>query len=357
MNCNDSCVDAEEWDTAGYWYFFDPFHLAFTGLLIVALQTVMCLAVVGCRLRRFKEVAGGITFCAVAGTTFAFSQHYYLRQILLTSFVCLWAIRLAAYLCYRQTVLEEEQRDMLVQLQATTVIGKEDDQPPSFSAQRKWARLLVFWTFQAFWAFIVSIPLVLSNSPVMDHLHVAGMPADQPLYVTDLDIMGIVMWAVGFLIEFCADCQKFRFRRKPSNEDKFCDDGLWTWSRHPNYFGELLQWWGIFVMYSQLISERRRWMWLGLCSPLAVSGAILFLSGMPPQEQSAHLRYGHDEDYQDYKYSTSPLVPMPPELYVKFPRFVQMCCLFELPLYDFLAKKPKTDSQPAKPARRLEMPY
>ena len=112
---------------------------------------------------------------------------------------------------------------------------------------------------------------------------------------------------VGFTFEVIADRQKSRF--KQAHPDRFIDTGLWAWSRHPNYFGEILLWFGIATIAATTLQG---WQWVTLVSPLFVTLLLTKVSGIPMLEKRADERWGTREDYQAYKSSTPVLFPRPP---------------------------------------------
>ena len=122
-------------------------------------------------------------------------------------------------------------------------------------------------------------------------------------------IIGIVVWVVGFAIEVVADQQKSIFKTTPANEGRFITSGLWAWSRHPNYFGEITLWTGIAIMALPVLSG---WRWVTLISPVFVVLLLTRVSGIPMLEARAEKLWGDDEEFQTYTQSTPVLIPRPP---------------------------------------------
>ncbi|MCF8379432.1 MAG: DUF1295 domain-containing protein [Bacteroidales bacterium] len=119
-----------------------------------------------------------------------------------------------------------------------------------------------------------------------------------------LDIAGILLWLIGFYFEAIGDYQLARFKSNPENKGRVMKSGLWKYTRHPNYFGEVILWWGIFlVAYSSPNGL------FGLLSPILVSILILFVSGLPMMEK----RYNGIPEYEAYKQKTSIFIPRPPK--------------------------------------------
>jgi steroid 5-alpha reductase family enzyme len=117
-----------------------------------------------------------------------------------------------------------------------------------------------------------------------------------------------LVWVFGFVIEVTADSQKSRFRADPENKGKFIHTGLWAWSRHPNYFGEIVLWIGVAVIALPIL---RGWQWLTLISPVFVTLLLTRISGVPMLEKRADEKWGGQEDYEAYKERTPVLVPRP----------------------------------------------
>ena len=110
------------------------------------------------------------------------------------------------------------------------------------------------------------------------------------------------------VIEIIADRQKSKFKDDPNNEGKFINVGLWAWSRHPNYFGEIVLWTGMAIVAVPVLQG---WQWATLISPVFVAFLLIRVSGIPLLEKKADERWGGQEDYEEYKRRTPVLVPRP----------------------------------------------
>ena len=121
--------------------------------------------------------------------------------------------------------------------------------------------------------------------------------------------IGSAVWVLGVGLEVIADWQKSVFRKDPDNAGKFIDSGLWSWSQHPNYFGEITLWTGIVIIAFPLLSG---WSFLVFASPLFITLLLTKISGINMLDAAARERWGDDEDYQEYRRNTSKLIPLPP---------------------------------------------
>jgi steroid 5-alpha reductase family enzyme len=119
-----------------------------------------------------------------------------------------------------------------------------------------------------------------------------------------IQIIGLTIWTFGFVLEFLADSQLKSFLANQNNHGKILQDGLWRYSRHPNYFGEVLQWWGLWLIIFTLPFG-----WLALISPVMITVLILFVSGVPLLEN----KYKNNKNYQNYAKRTSIFVPWLPK--------------------------------------------
>lgn len=159
------------------------------------------------------------------------------------------------------------------------------------------ARFFGAWTLQAVW-----VVITLASALVV-------FTSNKPLEFGALFFVGLAIWTIGFAVEAIADHQKNAFRADPGNRGRFITTGLWSWSQHPNYFGEILLWAGIAVIAIPLLQGPA---WAALVSPVFVFFLLTKGSGIPLLDKAAKAKWGDDPAYQDYIRRTSKLVPMPP---------------------------------------------
>lgn len=181
-----------------------------------------------------------------------------IRTYMVAVMVTAWAVRLAVYLL---------QRD------------KKSGQSAGF--MRYVRRAVLVW--------LVGLPIIANAG--------TALPGLRWLFT-----VGYAVWAIGFYIEYKSDSDLRRFKASKKNKGKVLDAGLWQYSRHPNYYGELLQWWGI-----GLIAAQTSFGWLGLAGPLLLTYLIYKVTGIPIIEK----RFTKNKDYQEYKKRTNPLLPWP----------------------------------------------
>lgn len=225
----------------------------------------------------YYDLTGSLTYLTVIGIALWLSNDLDFRATAVALMVIVWAVRLGSFLFLRI------QRD-----------GKDDrfDQIKTDSM-----RFFMTWTLQALWVLLTAAcALAIITGGTREPIGWIGM-------------LGITIWFVGFTIEVIADQQKSAFKKDPANAGKYISTGLWSWSRHPNYFGEMLLWFGIAVISLPILTG---WQWLCLISPLFVYLLITHVSGVNKLEQKAEERWGADPAYQTYKKTTSQLFPRPP---------------------------------------------
>ncbi len=163
--------------------------------------------------------------------------------------------------------------------------------------KRSFPRFLIAWTLQGLWVFLTLVAVVTIVT-VEQH------PALGPAFG-----VGVAIWVAGFAFEAVSDAQKTVFKRDKENAGRFIQTGLWSWSRHPNYFGEIVLWVGMAVIALPVLDG---WRFVALISPVFVIVLLTKISGVPLLEESADERWGGQADYEQYKKQTSVLIPMPP---------------------------------------------
>jgi len=226
---------------------------------------------------RFFDLTGSLTYVVVAVVAVLLSAKADARSLLLLAMVVIWAARLGSYLFLRIRKAGADKRF--------------DDIKPSFP------RFLNTWTLQALW-----VTLTLAAA-------LAAITSTQRVALGTVTAIGLVVWVVGIGLEATSDAQKTRFRADPANKGRFIHSGVWSWSRHPNYFGEILLWVGVAVVALPVL---RGWQWVTLISPVFVALLLLRVSGVPMLEKAADEKWGGQADYEAYKSRTSVLVPRPP---------------------------------------------
>lgn len=230
----------------------------------------------------------------------------------------LWAIRLGAFLTTR--VLNR---------------GKDDRFDEIRSVWWKWA---LFWSTQVTWVWVVSLPVTFI---VATHTNKA---------LSAVDYVGWSIFGLALLIETVADYQKLSFNKsKQPGEKKFIQTGLWRNSRHPNYFGEIFVWLGIWLSSSYgLWDIETAYGVLGLFSPVFTFVLLAFVSGIPPSEKRDDKRFGDMPEYVEYKKRTSPLWFFPCSLYAKMPMLLRKVPFVDIYDYTKLQNRPaENEEQPA----------
>ena len=223
---------------------------------------------------KLTDISYAATFATIAIWGFAVSEGS-LYHIVLLAMVLLWATRLGGFLLYRVIKSGKDAR----------FDGMRED---FFKFGR-------FWLAQAITVWVVMIPSVFAFEASSD--------------VGGFQIAAIVVWLIGLLCESTADFQKLAFSKNPKNKDKWIATGIWKYSRHPNYFGEILVWTGIYLYALGSLSSLQAI--IGLVSPFFIITLLLFVSGIPILEKSADKRWGKLAAYREYKRRTSILIPLP----------------------------------------------
>ncbi len=154
------------------------------------------------------------------------------------------------------------------------------------------------WTLQGLW-------VVLTLGAAL-----AAITSTVKAPLDEYALVGFLVWVTGFSIEVAADHQKRIFKAKPENRDRFIRSGLWAWSQHPNYFGEIILWIGVAVIAFPALHG---WQYVTLISPVFVAILLIRISGIAMLETHADQKWGGQPDYEAYKSDTSTLIPWPPK--------------------------------------------
>lgn len=246
--------------------------VAMLASLALSLQVFAWIPATRAQDERFYDFVGSLTYLMVVGVALQFADTVSMRAWIVAMMVVTWAVRLGSMLLGRALRGGDRRFDEI----------KTDP-----------ARFLVAWCFQGLWVAVVSLPATWAITRNIDQIGV-------------FEILGWSMWAVGFGIEVVADGQKKRFRADPANADAYITTGLWARSRHPNYFGEILLWTGLFVSG---IGHYNGTAWLTITSPLLTYILLTRVSGIPMLEKRADRKWADDPEYVAYRDKTPVLIP------------------------------------------------
>ncbi|HSF84956.1 MAG TPA: DUF1295 domain-containing protein [Acidimicrobiia bacterium] len=226
---------------------------------------------------KYYDLTGSITYLTVTAVAVLLSDDLDARAFIVAAMVGVWAIRLGTFL-YRR--IQRDGRD-----------GRFDE------IKVNPLRFFMAWTVQGLWVLLAAAAAL------------AIITSGERQSIGWIGILGILVWLAGFAIEVVADQQKSAFKQNAANKGRFISSGLWAWSRHPNYFGEITLWTGIAIMAVPILDG---WRWVVLVSPVFVTLLLTRVSGIPMLEARADKRWGDEAEYQDYKRTTPVLVPRPP---------------------------------------------
>lgn len=223
---------------------------------------------------RFYDLLGGVGF--VAGTLFVLTaaDEKDARTWVLGAMVVIWSLRLASFLFWRVHKFGGDDRF-------------DDIKPLKL-------RFFLTWTLQGLWIAATASAAWIA----MTSTHREGMGV--------VSWAGVALWLFGITFEVVADLQKSAFKSDPANQGKFISSGLWAVSRHPNYFGEITLWLGVFLVAAPVLVG---WQWVAVLSPALVILLLTRVSGIPMLEKKAEKKWGHDPNYRAYVKSTPVLIP------------------------------------------------
>ena len=227
---------------------------------------------------RYYDLTGGLTYLTVVGFSLwagLQSEPPSSRELIVSLLVIIWSLRLSVFLYLR--------------IHRTGKDGRFDKLKTSP------IRFLVPWTIQGLWVFLTMIVVIVINSQ-------AGSASALGIW----DGIGLSIWILGFGIEAIADNQKTAFNKESSNQGKWIESGLWSYSRHPNYLGEILLWTGIAFFGISCFTGLERVAWI---SPIFIYLLLTKISGIPILDKRALEKWGDDPEYQEYRANTPALIP------------------------------------------------
>ena len=257
-----------------------PFQTLFLFISIVILVLMILLWLLSLRLKNASiiDIFWGIGFIATTWVAFALAPQGYLpRKLLLGTLVTLWGLRLVIHIGLRN-------------------LGKPEDfryakWRAEHGARWWWFSFIQVFLLQGFLMWIISAPIL------------AAMTSGFPAILTPLDWLGALLWTFGLLFEAVGDAQLMAFKTDPAHKGKLFTGGLWKYTRHPNYFGEALVWWGFYLI--ALAAGR----WWTIFSPLLITYLLLNVSGVAMLERTMRQKPG----YEEYMRRTSAFFPWLPK--------------------------------------------
>lgn len=242
----------------------------------------------GFQTERFYDALGSLGFLLAVVYSFVAGEAWISpRACLATGAVVLWALRLGLFLVCRVHRDGKDKRFDKIKVNAR--------------------RFFVAWTLQAVWVILTALPVYTLNGntwAMVERVVGHGHPPPNPL--AELDVVLLAVWVAGFAIQCVADWQKLAFRAVEGNKDKFITTGLWAYSQHPNYFGELLMWWSLAIFSTRGLFGLHT---LTVMGPTVETLLLLFVSGIPLLDRAAEERWGKLERFRKYRDNTAILIP------------------------------------------------
>lgn len=251
--------------------------LLYSGITIFIFMNLMFLLALGLKDNSIVDVGWGIGFILVVIVSLWSSHNSSYEALVLTAVILIWGLRLAGYIAKRNKGRGEDFRYR--------------------KWREEWGKNVVWRSyFQVFMLqgaimFVIALPVMIGIYSGTDYLGI-------------VEFLGILIWGLGFFFEAVGDFQMYRFKKKASNKGKIMRYGLWRYTRHPNYFGEAIMWWGIF-----LIVVNNGYVFFTIISPILLTFLLLRVSGVTMLEK----KYDNNPEYQEYIQNTSSFIPSPPK--------------------------------------------
>ncbi len=254
-------------------------QIVFFDVLLLVLAYFTAFFIMGTILKNnsIVDIGWGMGFVLIAWYLLTESNQSYVPQTLMTLLVSVWGIRLFYHIMKRN-------------------IGKEEDFRYR-TWREEWGKWVIpraffqVYMLQGFFMLLIALPLILVRNQEGD-------------YYRFILLFGLAVWIIGFFFESVGDRQLKDFLEDSSNKGRIMNQGLWRYTRHPNYFGEATMWWGIF-----LLAMAGKTSLLAIISPITITFLLLFVSGVPLLEKSMKKVPG----YQEYAKNTSIFFPLPPK--------------------------------------------
>jgi len=247
------------------------------GTIILVCMILLWLVSLAIKNASIVDIFWGIGFIIIVWFAFVFAQGYLPRKNLICTLVTLWGLRLALHIGIRNWGKPEDFR---------YAKWREEN-----GTRWWWFSFFQVFLLQGFLMWIISAPLL------------AAQASGFPVILTPLDLIGASLWTLGLLFESIGDLQLMLFKANPNNKDKLLTNGLWKYTRHPNYFGEAVLWWGYYVIALAAGS------WWTIFSPILMTWLLLRVSGVAMLEQTMKIKPG----YEEYMQKTSAFIPWFPK--------------------------------------------
>jgi len=244
------------------------------GLVILGLMTLLWLVSLALKNSSIVDIFWGTGFVISAWVYFVLTPDGFLiRKWLMAILVTIWGLRLSLYIFWRNRGKPEDFRYQVWRKEA--------------GSNWWWLSFFRVFLLQGILMWIISAPLL------------SGQIGQKPVYLTLVDVLGVIIWAIGFYFEAAGDFQLARFKANPENKGKVMDRGVWRFTRHPNYFGDSAQWWGFYLIAAAAGG------WWTIFSPILMTFFLVRVSGVALLEKSLETRPG----YKEYIDKTSAFIP------------------------------------------------
>ena len=246
---------------------------ALCGLIGFALHWLVFIPSYAFQTEHYFDLTGSMSYIATVSAAIYLSPQLDMRDKIICAMIIIWALRLGSFLFRRI---------------------KKDGKDKRFTVMKtKFSWFLMTWTLGGLWVLVTMAA------------GLAAITSSTTVPLGGLAYLGICLWLAGMVVEIMADTQKTNFRRDPANRDRFITSGIWAWSRHPNYFGEITLWLGLSLVAVPVLAG---WQLATMISPVFVYLLLTKVSGIPMLEDMARKKWGSDPSFIAYTESTPALV-------------------------------------------------